>query len=70
MRARGKRGEQIDQVGIIGGVRGCATKCPPDEAFQVAAEARAFLVKHGIDLGGEQQTKTRTALEFFSNELG
>ena len=46
-----------------------STKCLPDEAFQVAAEARVFLGKHGIDLSGEQQTKTRTALEFFAAEL-
>jgi hypothetical protein len=35
----------------------------------VAVEARAFLEGRGIDLEGEQQTKTRTALEFFSGEL-
>ncbi len=46
-----------------------STKCLPSEAFQVAAEARVFLSEHGIDLSGEQQTKTRTALEFFSGEL-
>ena len=46
-----------------------STKCLPSEPFQVAAEGRAFLSEHGIDLGGEQQTKTRTALEFFSAEL-
>jgi hypothetical protein len=46
-----------------------STKCLPDEAFQVAAEARVYLAEHGIDLSGEQQTKTRTALEFFSSEL-
>jgi len=45
-----------------------STKCPPGEAFQVAAEARAFLLGHGVDLSGEQQTKTRTALEFFAKE--
>ena len=43
-----------------------STKCAPGEAFQVAAEARAFLAGKGVDLGGEQQTKTRKALEFFS----
>jgi len=43
-----------------------STKCRPGEAMQVAAEARAFLLKRGIDLGGEQQTKTRTALEYFA----
>ena len=34
--------------------------------FQVAVESRAFLAGEGVDLSGEQQTKTRTALEFFS----
>jgi hypothetical protein len=46
-----------------------STKCSTAEPFQVAAETRAFLTERGIDLGGEQQTKTRTALEFFANEL-
>src|SRR4051812_6297522 len=46
-----------------------STKCLPTEAFQVAAEARVYLTKHGVDLSGEQQTKTRTALEFFAGEL-
>jgi hypothetical protein len=46
-----------------------STKCLPSEAFQVAAEARLFLAEHGIDLSGDQQTKTRTALEFFAGEL-
>jgi hypothetical protein len=43
-----------------------STKARPDEAFQVSAEARAFLLSKGVDLSGEQQTKTKTALEFFS----
>jgi len=43
-----------------------STKCAPDEAFQVAAEARTFLSRHGVDLSGEQQTKTLKALKFFS----
>ena len=46
-----------------------STKCAPDEAFQVAAETRAFLAGNGVDLGGEQETKTRKALEFFSKRL-
>jgi hypothetical protein len=46
-----------------------STKCRPEEAFQVAAESKAFLAEHGVDLGAEQQTKTKTALEFFSREL-
>jgi hypothetical protein len=46
-----------------------STKCEPSEAFQVAAEARAFLSSKGIDLDTEQQTKTRTALEYFAEQL-
>ena len=46
-----------------------STKCMPTEAFQVAAEARVYLNGNGVDLTGEQQTKTRTALEFFAGEL-
>jgi hypothetical protein len=46
-----------------------STKCAPSEAFQVAAETRAFLSGRGLDLSGEQQTKTRKALEFFSERL-
>jgi hypothetical protein len=43
-----------------------STKCAPTEAFQVAAEARAFLAERGIDISGQQQTKTRTALDHFA----
>jgi hypothetical protein len=46
-----------------------STKCAPNEAFQVAAQARAYLTERGVEIGGEQQTKTRTALEFFSRRL-
>jgi hypothetical protein len=46
-----------------------STKCTPKETFQVAAESRAFLNSVGISLTGEQQTKTRKALEFFSARL-
>jgi hypothetical protein len=45
-----------------------STRCQTTEAFQVAAETRAFLVKRGVDLSGEQETKTRKALEYFSRE--
>ena len=43
-----------------------STKCKPNEAFQVAAETRAFLATKDVDTTGEQQTKTKTALEFFA----
>jgi hypothetical protein len=46
-----------------------STKCSTAEPFQIAAETRAYLTERGIDLGGEQQTKTRAALEFFAREL-
>jgi hypothetical protein len=43
-----------------------STKCKPKEAFQVAAEARAFLTRHEVNLGGDQHTKTKTAMEYFA----
>jgi hypothetical protein len=43
-----------------------STKCTPSEAFQVAAEARAFLAERGIKTTGAQTTKTRKALQFFA----
>jgi hypothetical protein len=46
-----------------------STKCLPGEAFQVGVESRAYLESLGLDLSGEQQTKTKTALEFFAAEL-
>ena len=46
-----------------------STRCETNEAFQVAAEVRAFLAGRGVDLSGEQETKTRKALEYFSREL-
>jgi hypothetical protein len=46
-----------------------STKCEPEEAFEVAATTREFLTSKGIDLGSEQETKTRTALEYFSKDL-
>jgi hypothetical protein len=43
-----------------------STKCPPTEAFQVLAEMRALLTRHGISVTGDQPTKTHKALEYFS----
>jgi hypothetical protein len=45
-----------------------STKCATNEAFQVATEARAFLATCGIDVTGDQQTKTRKALDFFTKQ--
>ncbi len=44
-----------------------STKAAPSAAFDVAAEARSYLNDHGIDLTAEQQTKTKTALEYFAS---
>ncbi len=43
-----------------------STKCLPPEGFQVAAEVRVYLDGRGVDLSGEQETKTRKALEYFA----
>lgn len=43
-----------------------STKAATTKALEVAARARHFLAERGIDLSGEQQTKTKTALEFFA----
>jgi hypothetical protein len=44
-----------------------STRCGTTEAFQVAAELRSFLATRGIDISGEQQTKTRKALDYFAH---
>jgi hypothetical protein len=44
-----------------------STKCPPDDTFKVAGDTRAYLLGQGISLDGEQQTKTKTALEFYAS---
>jgi hypothetical protein len=46
-----------------------STKCKPAEAFDVAARTRAYLAGRGVNLAGEQETKTRTALDIFAAEL-
>jgi hypothetical protein len=46
-----------------------STKCTSAEAFQVAAETRSYLTSHGVDLSGEQATKTKTALQYFAAGL-
>jgi hypothetical protein len=46
-----------------------STKCTTDTAFTVAAESRAYLEERGLDMTAAQQTKTKTALEFFAGEL-
>jgi hypothetical protein len=46
-----------------------STRCATHEPFQVAAELRAFLSTRGVDLSGEQETKTRKALQYFAKSL-
>ena len=46
-----------------------STKCLPEETFQAGAEFRAYLAGCGITLGPTQETKTKSALEFFSARL-
>jgi hypothetical protein len=43
-----------------------STRCMTGEAFQVAAECRAYLASKGVEISGEQQTKTRKALTYFA----
>jgi hypothetical protein len=43
-----------------------STKCAPRDALDVADAAREFLMSRGIDVSGEQETKTKRALEFFA----
>ena len=43
-----------------------STKCEPGEAFEVADTTRVYLEGRGIDLEGDQATKTKTALGFFA----
>jgi hypothetical protein len=46
-----------------------STKCAPKDAFLAAAETRSYLAGRGIDLSAEQATKTRKALEYYSDRL-
>jgi hypothetical protein len=46
-----------------------STKCPPADTFKAAAETRGYLAQRGIDIDGEQETKTRRALDFYAARL-
>ena len=46
-----------------------SSKCAPAVAFDFAAELKTFLAGRGIELGGKQQTKTKTALDYFAGQL-
>jgi hypothetical protein len=47
-----------------------STRCATGDAFQAAAELRAFLARRNVDMTGEQQTKTRKALSYFAGAQG
>jgi hypothetical protein len=46
-----------------------STKCEPREAFQVAADFKAYFKEIGVELTADQQTKTRAAMEFYKPEV-
>ena len=46
-----------------------STKCLPGEGIAVALELRDLLASTGVEIGGEQATKTASALAFYSAEL-
>lgn len=47
-----------------------STKATPSDGLRLAVQTRAFLAARDIPLAAEQQTKTKTALDFFAAELG
>jgi hypothetical protein len=46
-----------------------STKCVPQDALQVASQTRAYLADRGVQLGAEQETKTKKALQYFSRQV-
>jgi len=46
-----------------------STKAAPSEAFQFATEFKKYLADIGVELTGNQQTKTRAAMKFFAPEV-
>jgi hypothetical protein len=46
-----------------------STKSAPRDLFEVLTNVRHFLIERGIDRHGEQQTKTKRALDFFAKDL-
>ena len=47
-----------------------STKCAPRDLFDTATQTRDFLTARGVDVSGEQATKTRKALRYFSKLAG
>ncbi len=46
-----------------------STKCAPADMLAVAVKSKLFLHERGVDVTGEQHTKTRAALDYFSQHL-
>jgi hypothetical protein len=46
-----------------------STKGEPQEAFQLGAEFRAFIIGSGLRIGNQAVTKTNSALSYFSKHL-
>jgi hypothetical protein len=44
-------------------------KVTPDEAEKAGTDLRAFLTDQGFDVGGDQKTRTRAALSFFTGRF-
>ena len=47
-----------------------STKAEPQDAADATTQFLALLQRHGIDTEGDQQTKTRAALRFFTTGVG
>jgi hypothetical protein len=46
-----------------------STKCAPGQGMKIASELRSYLNMKAVPLDGEQSTKTKKALEYFSAQL-
>jgi hypothetical protein len=46
-----------------------STKCAPQDAFKVADECRKYLSSKGVPLNAAQETKTKSALQFYMKQL-
>jgi hypothetical protein len=46
-----------------------STKCAPPDLADTVVNVRHFLIERGVDRHGEQQTKTKRALEYFAAHL-
>jgi hypothetical protein len=46
-----------------------STKCAPADAISTIDDVRNYLRRRDVELSAVQSTKTKTALEFFSNQL-